>query len=167
MILCVFLAKTAPGFLTKDNLLDVLSNLSVEGMVALGMTIVIICGEIDLSVGSGAAWSACWMAWLVQILASHHVNMPLTIALAGLAAIATGALIGTITGWLRVWFSVPTFITTLAWFTILRSGAKLITGRLPDVALPGVVQLSGQRFCAGRALSGHPVSAGLLLPCTS
>ena len=94
VVLCVYFAKTAPGFLTQDNLLGVLSNISVEGVVALGMTIVIICGEIDLSVGSGAAWSACWMAWIVQTLDNHHVSMPLNIAIAGTAAIATGSLIG-------------------------------------------------------------------------
>src|ERR1051326_7574001 len=50
--LCITLAFTAEGFLTTDNLLNVLRNISIQGVVALGMTMVIIAGEIDLSVGS-------------------------------------------------------------------------------------------------------------------
>ena len=49
--LCVMLAFTAPNFLTPDNLLAVLRSVSLQGLIAFGMTMVIIVGEIDLSVG--------------------------------------------------------------------------------------------------------------------
>ena len=53
------------------------------------------------------------------------------------------------TGWLRVWFNVPTFITTLAWFTILRSGAKLITGGFPTSPFPDWFSFLGSGFVLG------------------
>jgi sugar transport system permease protein len=149
LIICIFLAKTAPGFLSKSNLLGILSNISVEGVVALGMTIVIISGEIDLSVGSAAAWSACSMAWMVQAFDNHHMNMVLAIALAGSIAVGVGALIGALTGWLRMRFRVPTFITTLAWFAILRSAAKILTGNFPISPFPDWFSFLGSGFVLG------------------
>jgi len=62
--LCLFLAAVAPNFLTAENLLNVLRNVSMQGLIALGMTLVIIAGEIDLSVGSMVAFSGCLTAWL-------------------------------------------------------------------------------------------------------
>ena len=64
--LCVALAFTAPNFLTPDNLLAVLRSVSLQGLIAFGMTMVIIVGEIDLSVGANAAFAGCLVAWLLQ-----------------------------------------------------------------------------------------------------
>ena len=50
--LCVFLAIRQDAFLTTGNLLNVLRSVSMQGVIAFGMTMVIVCGEIDLSVGS-------------------------------------------------------------------------------------------------------------------
>ena len=57
--LCAILAFEADGFFSVDNLLNVLRNVSMQGIIAFGMTMVIISGEIDLSVGSAAALSGC------------------------------------------------------------------------------------------------------------
>ena len=64
VILCILLAFTATGFLTADNLLNVLRNVSMQGVIAFGMTMVIISGEIDLSVGSAVAFAGCLTAFL-------------------------------------------------------------------------------------------------------
>jgi len=71
--LCVVLAFIAPGFLTTDNLLNVLRNVSMQGLIALGMTMVIISGEIDLSVGSAVAFSGCLTAFITEWLAGPPV----------------------------------------------------------------------------------------------
>ena len=68
LILCIVLALAAPGFLTAENLLNVLRNVSMQGVIAFGMTMVIIAGEIDLSVGSAVAFSGCLTAYLTQQL---------------------------------------------------------------------------------------------------
>ena len=64
VVLCIALAIMAPGFFTTDNLLNVLRNVSMQGIIALGMTSDIIAGEIDLSVGSAVAFAGCWAAYL-------------------------------------------------------------------------------------------------------
>ena len=63
-LLCIFLSLRAPGFLSAANLLNILQNISMQGVVALGMTMVIIAGEIDLSVGSMIAFAGCLTAWI-------------------------------------------------------------------------------------------------------
>lgn len=59
LALCVLLAFQADGFFTLGNLLNVLLNVSMQGIIAFGMTMVIISGEIDLSVGSAVAFAGC------------------------------------------------------------------------------------------------------------
>ena len=63
MLLLVTLVIIAPGFASLDNMLNVLRTVSMLGIVAFGMTAVIISGEIDLSVGAGAGLAGCIVAW--------------------------------------------------------------------------------------------------------
>ena len=138
MVLCAILAVQADNFFTKDNLLNVLRNVSMQGIIAFAMTMVIIAGEIDLGVGSAAAFSGCLVAWLTGFLAGPRVGMPMAGAIAAsvLASIAVGSAIGSVTGYLRVRFSVPTFIATLAWMTVLKGSAELITNGFPLTPFP-------------------------------
>lgn len=135
LLLVVVLACKAPGFFTADNLLNVLRNVSITGVIALGMTLVIIAGEIDLSVGSAVAFAGCLLAWLVQALAKH-LSLPMAVLSAALIVLVTGACIGALSGWMRTRFRVPTFIVTLAWFTVLRGAAQLITNGFPITPFP-------------------------------
>src|SRR5690606_20767240 len=64
--LYVLVAFTARGFMSVDNQLNILRTIAVPGMIAFGMTLLIIVGEIDLSVGSMVAASSCLVAWLVS-----------------------------------------------------------------------------------------------------
>ena len=72
--LYVVVASTAEGFLTLNNQLNILRNIAVPGMIAFGMALVIIVGEIDLSVGSMVALSACLTAWIVEKLAGNAIE---------------------------------------------------------------------------------------------
>jgi len=138
MVLCAALAVQAQGFFTTDNLLIVLRNVSMQGVIAFGMTMVIIAGEIDLSVGSAVALSGCLVAWLTGFLAGPPIGMPMpwAVTLAILASLTLGAMVGSVTGLLRVRFGVPTFIATLAWMTILKGAAELITNGFPLMPFP-------------------------------
>jgi ribose/xylose/arabinose/galactoside ABC-type transport system permease subunit len=138
MVLCAALAVQAQGFFTTDNLLIVLRNVSMQGVIAFGMTMVIIAGEIDLSVGSAVALSGCLVAWLTGFLAGPPIGMPMpwAVTLAILASLTLGAMVGAVTGLLRVRFGVPTFIATLAWMTILKGAAELITNGFPLMPFP-------------------------------
>ena len=136
--LCAGLAVRAEGFFTVGNLLNVVRNVSMQGVIAFGMTMVIISGEIDLSVGSAVAFSGCLAAWATGFLAGPPVGlpMPLAILLAVLVSLAAGLAVGSLTGFLRVRFRVPTFITTLAWLTVLKGAAELITNGFPLTPFP-------------------------------
>src|SRR5512139_2115478 len=101
--LCVLLALMAPGFFTADNLLNVLRNVSMQGLIALGMTMVIIAGEIDLSVGSAVAFSGCLTAFLTGHLTGAEIGVSAAIAvpLAIIAALAAGFALGSLSGFMR------------------------------------------------------------------
>ena len=66
LLLCVFLSFRADGFFTADNFLNVLRNVSMQGVIAFGMTMVIISGEIDLSVGSAVAFAGCLTKMMIS-----------------------------------------------------------------------------------------------------
>ena len=67
-LMILVLTLTAPGFATLGNLLSVLRTVSMLGIIAFGMTTVIIAGEIDLSIGSGVALAGCIIAWFAGAL---------------------------------------------------------------------------------------------------
>lgn len=157
--LCIALAWIAPGFFSAENLLNVLRNSSMQGIIALGMTMVIIAGEIDLSVGSAVAFAGCWTAYLTGVLTTT-LGWPSTISVpvAIVMAVATGFLIGSLTGVIRVKYQVPSFITTLALMTGLSGAAELITNGFPLTPFPEWYNILG-----GGYLAGIPVPALVFL----
>jgi ribose/xylose/arabinose/galactoside ABC-type transport system permease subunit len=160
LVLCVFLAFTASGFLTPENLLNVLRNVSMQGVIAFGMTMVIIAGEIDLSIGSAVAFAGCLTAYLTIQLSGGWLALPLPLAIAIsiVAALAVGYLIGTFTGFMRTRYQVPSFITTLALMTGLSGAAELITNGFPLTPFP-----SWYNFIGGGYLLGVPFPALIFL----
>ena len=152
--LCAILAFEAEGFFSVDNLLNVLRNVSMQGIIAFGMTMVIISGEIDLSVGSAVAFAGCLTAYLTQALAGLGVGLGLAVGLAMLGSVLTGLGIGALSGVIRVRFGVPTFITTLAWMTMLTGAAQLLTGGFPLTPFP-----EWYNFLGGGYLLGIPFPA--------
>jgi ribose/xylose/arabinose/galactoside ABC-type transport system permease subunit len=135
VVMVAALAATAPGFATLGNVLNVLRTVSMLGIIAFGMTAVIISGEIDLSVGAGVALAGCIVAWVAGKFADS-IGGAAAVALGSIVAIAVGSALGYGTGKIRHWFNVPTFITTLALFAALRGAANLITGGFPLATFP-------------------------------
>jgi ribose/xylose/arabinose/galactoside ABC-type transport system permease subunit len=154
--LCAVLALAAPRFLTVDNLLNVLRNVSMQGLIALGMTMVIISGEIDLSVGSMVALAGCLTAYVTGVLSG--IGIEVAIASAILTTVAAGAMLGIFSGWMRTRYRVPTFITTLALMTGLTGAAELITNGFPLTPFP-----SWYNFIGGGYLLGVPFPAIVFL----
>ena len=68
LAIIVFLTIWAPGFATWDNFMNILRSASMTGIIAFGMTFVIISGEIDISVGSAIAFFGCLCAIITQTL---------------------------------------------------------------------------------------------------
>lgn len=149
LAVCLFLAFRAPGFFTRDNLLNVLLNVSMQGVIAFGMTMVIISGEIDLSVGSAVAFAGCITAWMTGFLAAHGLPLFCAIPAAVLASLAVGFAVGSATGFLRTRFNVPTFISTLAWMTVLKGASELITNGFPLTPFPEWYGFIGSGYVLG------------------
>lgn len=146
LVICIVLACSAPNFLTLENLLNILRAVSMMGLIAFGMTMVIIAKEIDLSVGSAVALSACVAARLIQ------AGIPIPLAM--LLTVVVGALLGAFTGFMRVKFEVPSFITTLALFTAERGVALMITKGFPIA-----ITSEWYSFLGGGYLFGVPFPA--------
>ena len=123
VILYVAFGATANGFLSFNNQINILRDAATIGIAAWGATLIIIAGEIDVSVGPMVAFISVALAYLLQ----WHVPTPL----AFLAAVAIGAALGSIAGVLRAVFDVPSFVGTLGLWSALRGIALFITGALP------------------------------------
>ncbi|MCC7163030.1 MAG: ABC transporter permease [Anaerolineae bacterium] len=121
--MCLFLSLTSPNFLNVTNLLNVGRQVSLLGILSVGMTFVIISGEIDLSVGSNYALSGLVTGMLLV------QNWELIPALA--AGLVIGSGIGFINGLLSTYGRLPSFITTLGMLSAVRGAALLITSGLP------------------------------------
>lgn len=149
LTLCIVLAFSAPGFFSARNLLNVMRNVALQGVIAFGMTAVIISGEIDLSVGSAVAFSGCLAAWLTRAFVATGLGVTSAAVIAIVAVLLTGGGIGLFTAFMRNQFSVPTFITTLALMTILSGAANLITGGFPITSFPEWFNFFGGGFVLG------------------
>ncbi|NDC63037.1 MAG: ABC transporter permease [Planctomycetia bacterium] len=114
-----------------DSLRDVLRNTALLGIFALGATVVIICGGIDLSAGSMIALSGTICATTMLALAPAQMMGfkpvgPAVVAVAVAASLLTGFLVGTLHAWLITAVRLPPFIATLATLVGLRSLARAI-----------------------------------------
>ncbi|MCY1294691.1 Ribose import permease protein RbsC [compost metagenome] len=120
LLLCVVLSVTTDSFLTLSNLLNILDQVTVLGIMALGMTLVILIGGIDLSVGAVLAVSIMVMSWVERSL-----GLPMGLAI--VAAILAGAACGSLTALMVVRAGLPSFIATLAMMSIARGVAYMVT----------------------------------------
>lgn len=158
LALYVIVATTAQGFFTVNNQLNILRNIAVPGMIAFGMALVIIVGEIDLSVGSMVAVSACLTAWIVEKLAGNAIEPAAwTVIVAFAGTLLFAASVGFMSGKLRQLVNVPTFITSLAMMATLAGLANLITNGVPISSFPSWYYVIG----SGR-FWGIPVPVFLL-----
>ena len=121
--MCVVWAIMSPNFLTMNNLMNVVRQASYTAIASVGMTMVIIIGEIDLSAGSLIAASG--------MIAAAVYKSTGNIVLAFAAAILSGVLVGLFNGVLCAKGKLPGFIATLASMTILRALGYIITGGDP------------------------------------
>ncbi len=152
LILFFVLSAVAPNFLSERNLLNVLRAVAFNGIVACAMTLIIISGDIDVSVGSAAAWASS----LLGVLAIQQ-GVPLT--LAALIVVVQGMLIHSLAGFIRVRWHVPAFVVTLAMFISLRGAARLITKAFPITPFPESFNFWG----GGYILERIPVPAVVMV----
>jgi ribose transport system permease protein len=126
LLVFAFFSLTTRQFLTANNLLNLIRNMSLIGIVAVGMTYLLVAAEIDLSVGSVYGV----LTVIVGLLVS---NVGVNPWLATLAVIALGIAIGVLNGTLVTRLGIPSFIVTLAALTAYRSAALVVSGQKPSV----------------------------------
>lgn len=117
-----------PTFLTRQNLLNVANQISVVAILAIGMTLVIITGGIDLSVGSVVALSAVIVSVLIRDQAGGLQATAMAATLCSGVGVLVGAVVGALTGVVVAVFKVPPFIATLAGMQVT-SGLAFIAAR--------------------------------------
>ena len=128
IIICVVFASMTDVFLTERNLINILQQSSINACVAIGMTLVIISGGIDLSVGPVAALAAVLSATMLV------AGYPILICIG--AALAIGMLCGLVNGSLIAYFGLQPFIVTLGTLSMFRAFALIYTGGSPVLSVP-------------------------------
>ena len=129
ILLCVVFALTSDVFLSLRNGLNVIDQVTTLGILALGMTGVIIIGGIDLSVGSILALSIMVLGWLPQ-----DYGVPFPVAL--LLCVVAGGLCGIVNGLLVTKARLPAFIATLTMMSVARGLANITTDGQQVVGYP-------------------------------
>ena len=152
IVLVVIFSLASPNFLQFDNIVGILLATSVNGVLALGVTFVIITGGIDLSVGTVMTLAAVRTGvFLTQL----HVPIPIGIV----AGMATGALAGCVNGLIVAKLKVPSFVATLGMLNVAKGLALVISGLKP-IYFNDTPQFNS--LAMGSALGG--VIPGLAVP---
>lgn len=136
LVVSTLMAFASANFFTLDNLLNVLRQVSIVAILAVGMTFVILTGGIDLSVGAV-------MALVGTVSAGLIVNSGLPVELALALGLLLGLGIGLFNGGLVAWGRMPSIIVTLATMGMARGLALIYSGGYPISGLPGWISWFG------------------------
>lgn len=149
VLIAVVFQIANPNFLTPLNLTNLLVQITAVGTIAVGVVLVLLIGEIDLSIGSVSGLTAAIMAVI-----SVKVGMPGWVAI--IAGILSGALIGLIQGWWTAKLHVPSFVVTLAGFLGWQGALLYVLGSTGTVNLsdPLIIAIANSRL---------PVLAGWII----
>ena len=151
-ILCLILSIVSDKFMTLDNGWNVMRQISVNICISVGMTLVVLTGGIDLSVGSVLALCGALTAGLLKNgIALGGANLYIGFTLLGviIAGVGTGVLAGYFNGFTITKFKVPPFVATLAMLTIARGLTMLYTQGFPISSLGGNFALIGTGWFLG------------------
>jgi ribose transport system permease protein len=123
VVICVVLTILNDRFLTTTNLLNIGRQISLVGIMAVGMTFVLVSSEVDLSVGS--TYGFCGIVLGMLMVAGY----PLAVAI--VVALGAGAVIGLINGLLSTYLRLPSLIATLGMLSMVRGAALIMTDGKP------------------------------------
>lgn len=163
VILVFSMAMASTTFMTLPNWMNILRNVSLKGVIAFGMTMVIIAGQIDLSVGSTVALSGVIVARMCRDLpASTGMSVDMACVLGIIVAFAAAILIGIVHGILSHNFNMPAFIVTLATQNLLYGLAGTLCEGFPIAnQYPTWFNYLGTGKIGG--IQGFPIPAVVLL----
>jgi ribose transport system permease protein len=169
-LMVIALALMTDKFLTVDNSLNVLRQICANLCLSIGMTIIILSGGIDLSVGSMLALSGAVAAGLLKngiVIAGTDVFLEVTVSGAILAGLLVGTALGWFNGFVITRFKLPPFVATLGMLSIARGLTMLWTGGFPITRLGDSFGYMGSGHLSGIPMpvwiSGALVAAFILL----
>lgn len=137
VVIGIGLSFVSPFFLTTANLMNVLLQAATVSIIAAGLTVVLIAGEIDLSIGSLIGMTGSVAAVLI-------IKDGLPVGVGILAGLLAGVLAGLLNGLTTVIFRIPSFIVTLAMLGIAQGAGLLLTNGRPVSGFPGLYDYIGQ-----------------------
>ncbi len=152
MIMAIAMTIFSDNFATSDNLFNVARQISVNLCISVGMTMVILTGGIDLSVGSILAFTGAIAAGLIkQGIEIEGMNLFIGFTILGviIVALIAGGIIGWFNGFMITKFKVPPFVATLAMLTIARGLTMLYTKGFPITQLGDNFNFIGTGWFAG------------------
>jgi ribose transport system permease protein len=157
ILLVVVFSLASPNFMQTANILSILQATSVNGVLAIAATLVIITGGIDLSVGTLMTFCA-----VIAGVVLTYWGMPLPLGVVG--AILAGAACGAASGTFVAKFKIPPFIATLGMMLILKGLSLVISGTRPIYFndTPGFTQIS-QGSIVGAIIPSVPLPNGVLI----
>ena len=149
VIISAVMSFANPNFFTVPNLVNVVRQISINGILAVGVTFVLLTGGVDLSLGSVVA-----LAGVVAASAAHPHQYPVVVPLA--LGVLTGAACGAVNGFVVTKGRVAPFIATLGMMTVARGLALVVSGGRPVSNLsPAFTRLGGD-------VMGIPIPAIIL-----
>jgi ribose/xylose/arabinose/galactoside ABC-type transport system permease subunit len=135
LVLIIGLSMLSNRFLTSSNQVNILRQATINGIIAVGMTLVILTAGIDLSVGSVLALSA--------VIGADLLKRGIPVPVAVLAALGVGALAGLANGVIITRGKIPPFIATLGMLTVARGLTLMYTGGQPFTGFPSAFRQIG------------------------
>lgn len=148
-----------PTFLKKDNLINISNQIVVIATIAIGMTLVIITGGIELSVGSMIAFSSCLAAWFIKNWGGAEEAGNVALVLCCLLAVAISGCVGLFSATFVTVAGIQPFIVTLSTMMVASGLAFMISGGYSIYQLPWSLTWLGRSSLPG----GIPVSVGIML----
>lgn len=157
VVLVAAFSLASPNFFQTSNILAILQAASVNGVLAIAATLVIITGGIDLSVGTNMTFTA-----VIAGVVLSYAGLPLPLGV--VAAIAAGAFVGLCSGTFVAKLKIPPFIATLGVMLILKGLSLVISGTRPIYFndTPGFTDISTGSI-VGAVIPGLPIPNGVLI----
>lgn len=146
IVLIAVFSVTSQHFLSASNLTNVLTQVTINLVLSIGMTFVILIGGIDLSVGSVLAFCAV-VAGTVMTLPG--LDPAVGVILAILSAVAAGVAFGLLNGFISAFWSIPSFIVTLGTLNIARGAALQVTNANTIYSFPAAFNAFGSQTIHG------------------
>ncbi len=137
-LLLVGFGIALPGFMSPYAIADSTFNFSEKGIIALGMALLIVAGEIDLSIA--ATMALCSLA--MGLVKQHGGGMPAML----LAAFATGAVAGALNGWLVTRYKLPAIVVTIGTMSLYRGIALVVLGDQAVTGYPEALSVLGNGY---------------------